>query len=101
MGMILRIASSRIVGQGDIVGRSGYFSLNLSANSVMRGRLDARRTLKSLVADLRLYFRVSGISFKKQVYNHLCKRLLLFHIYFHLITLNQETFLLIFASNKL
>ena len=57
MGMILRIASSRIVGQGDIVGRSGYFSLNLSANSVMRGRLDARRTLKSLVADLRLFFR--------------------------------------------
>ena len=55
MGMILRIASSRIVGQGDIVGRSGYFSLNLSANSVMRGRLDARRTLKSLVADLRSY----------------------------------------------
>ncbi|WP_417010759.1 hypothetical protein, partial [Bacteroides clarus] len=46
--------SSRIVGQGDIVGRSGYFSLNLSANSVMRGRLDARRTLKSLVADLRI-----------------------------------------------
>ena len=56
MGMILRIASSRIVGQGDIVGRSGYFSLNLSANSVMRGRLDARRTLKSLVADLRNIF---------------------------------------------
>ena len=54
MGMILRIASSRIVGQGDIVGRSEYFSLNLSANSVMRGRLDARRTLKSLVADLRI-----------------------------------------------
>ena len=53
MGMILRIASSRIVGQG-ILGRSGYFSLNLSANSVMRGRLDARRTLKSLVADLRI-----------------------------------------------
>ncbi|MCM0266218.1 hypothetical protein, partial [Bacteroides fragilis] len=45
------------VGQGDIVGRSGYFSLNLSANSVMRGRLDARRTLKSLVADLRVYIR--------------------------------------------
>ena len=60
MGMILRIASSRIVGQGDIVGRSGYFSLNLSANSVMRGRLDARRTLKSLVADLRLYKNMSG-----------------------------------------
>ncbi len=61
MGMILRIASSRIVGQGDIVGRSGYFSLNLSANSVMRGRLDARRTLKSLVADLRsIFFLHSG-----------------------------------------
>ncbi|MEO4831129.1 hypothetical protein ABHZ32_16200, partial [Bacteroides uniformis] len=28
----------------------------LSANSVMRGRLDARRTLKSLVADLRLFY---------------------------------------------
>ncbi|RGR33869.1 hypothetical protein DWY54_08450 [Parabacteroides distasonis] len=38
------------------MGRSGYFSLNLSANSVMRGRLDARRTLKSLVADLRYSF---------------------------------------------
>ena len=60
MGMILRIASSRIVGQGDIVGRSGYFSLNLSANSVMRGRLDARRTLKSLVADLRYLSKVSN-----------------------------------------
>ncbi len=58
MGMILRIASSRIVGQGDIVGRSGYFSLNLSANSVMRGRLDARRTLKSLVADLRIIISI-------------------------------------------
>ena len=60
MGMILRIASSRIVGQGDIVGRSGYFSLNLSANSVMRGRLDARRTLKSLVADLRVNIKCVG-----------------------------------------
>ena len=64
MGMILRIASSRIVGQGDIVGRSGYFSLNLSANSVMRGRLDARRTLKSLVADLRM-FLVRDRNFKR------------------------------------
>ena len=62
MGMILRIASSRIVGQGDIVGRSGYFSLNLSANSVMRGRLDARRTLKSLVADLRLIINPNYLS---------------------------------------
>lgn len=69
MGMILRIASSRIVGQGDIVGRSGYFSLNLSANSVMRGRLDARRTLKSLVADLRLnIFSESYCRFKKKHY---------------------------------
>ena len=62
MGMILRIASSRIVGQVDIVGRSGYFRLNLSANSVMRGRLDARRTLKSLVADLRLDCKFSNFA---------------------------------------
>ena len=69
MGMILRIASSRIVGQGDIVGRSGYFSLNLSANSVMRGRLDARRTLKSLVADLRCItrMRVSRFAYSSQI----------------------------------
>ena len=69
MGMILRIASSRIVGQGDIVGRSGYFSLNLSANSVMRGRLDARRTLKSLVADLRINTLVVGIESGSQLGN--------------------------------
>ena len=67
MGMILRIASSRIVGQGDIVGRSGYFSLNLSANSVMRGRLDARRTLKSLVADLRKKSLYRSLPLKKKV----------------------------------
>ena len=68
MGMILRIASSRIVGQGDIVGRSGYFSLNLSANSVMRGRLDARRTLKSLVADLRFDTNVKvEVDFEKVI----------------------------------
>ena len=71
MGMILRIASSRIVGQGDIVGRSGYFSLNLSANSVMRGRLDARRTLKSLVADLRIIIKkendMNSITFQKDL----------------------------------
>ncbi|WP_373225322.1 SDR family oxidoreductase, partial [Parabacteroides johnsonii] len=30
----------------------------LSANSVMRGRLDARRTLKSLVADLRFKTKI-------------------------------------------
>ena len=67
MGMILRIASSRIVGQGDIVGRSGYFSLNLSANSVMRGRLDARRTLKSLVADLRFNFTPNRMVLLKHI----------------------------------
>ena len=39
---------------GDIVGRSGCFSLNLSDNSVMRGRAHAIRTLKGLVADLRI-----------------------------------------------
>ena len=68
MGMILRIASSRIVGQGDIVGRSGYFSLNLSANSVMRGRLDARRTLKSLVADLRSMTKLPRFNIKRCAY---------------------------------
>ena len=68
MGMILRIASSRIVGQGDIVGRSGYFSLNLSANSVMRGRLDARRTLKSLVADLRFSAKERIFAEKRIIY---------------------------------
>lgn len=81
MGMILRIASSRIVGQGDIVGRSGYFSLNLSANSVMRGRLDARRTLKSLVADLRLIrmFKDSDYPFMHLLYSQLlvCQRVCL------------------------
>ena len=75
MGMILRIASSRIVGQGDIVGRSGYFSLNLSANSVMRGRLDARRTLKSLVADLRV-IRYGCISYIfKRLYTKVIRRI--------------------------
>ncbi|RGZ63719.1 hypothetical protein DW980_13440 [Bacteroides stercoris] len=53
------------------MGRSGYFSLNLSANSVMRGRLDARRTLKSLVADLRfsslLYYCFIFLSFYQSV----------------------------------
>ncbi len=71
MGMILRIASSRIVGQGDIVGRSGYFSLNLSANSVMRGRLDARRTLKSLVADLRYKTKKTNFSHTNLKQHHL------------------------------
>ena len=74
MGMILRIASSRIVGQGDIVGRSGYFSLNLSANSVMRGRLDARRTLKSLVADLRINMMIITGGQKLLIRNILKKR---------------------------
>ena len=72
MGMILRIASSRIVGQGDIVGRSGYFSLNLSANSGMRGRLDARRTLKSLVADLRFIKTTERTFFFHVLFENLC-----------------------------
>ena len=54
MGMIPRIVSSRIVGQGDVVGRSGCFCLNLSDNSVMRGRFDEGRTLKGLVVNLRI-----------------------------------------------
>lgn len=74
MGMILRIASSRIVGQGDIVGRSGYFSLNLSANSVMRGRLDARRTLKSLVADLRMISLIGTLCLNLIVYTSVVAR---------------------------
>ncbi|MDV6195162.1 hypothetical protein, partial [Bacteroides hominis] len=63
-----------IVGQGDIVGRSGYFSLNLSANSVMRGRLDARRTLKSLVADLRINKSKINISIKIRNGNRLIEQ---------------------------
>ena len=56
MGMILCIAPSHIVGYGDIVDRSGGFKFKLSANSVMRGRVNAIRTFKSLVADLRFIF---------------------------------------------
>ena len=74
MGMILRIASRRIEGQGEIAGRSGYFSLNLSANSVMRGRLDARRTLKSLVADLRLNILIT----RWCCFRFVCKKLVFF-----------------------
>ena len=37
-----------------IVGKSGCFGLNLSDNSVMRGRVHTRRTLKGLVVDLRI-----------------------------------------------
>ncbi|MFK2127834.1 hypothetical protein ACIXJZ_22695 [Bacteroides fragilis] len=59
------------MGQGDIVGRSGYFSLNLSANSVMRGRLDARRTLKSLVADLRYFSQLLSFMRLKRSLLHL------------------------------
>ena len=63
MDMIMRIVSSRIVGQGDIVGRSGCFSLNLSANSVMRGHVHAIRTLTGLVTDLRYLNKSCGIFF--------------------------------------
>ena len=59
MGMILRIASSRIVGEGDIVGRKRVF-LFKSSNSVMRGCVYARSTLKGLVADLRVIIKVNG-----------------------------------------
>ena len=58
MGMILRIASSRIVGTEDVEGCSGCFSLNLSDNSVMRGRVHARRTLKGFVADFRIHIMI-------------------------------------------
>ena len=61
MGMILCIAPSHIVGYGDIVDRSGGFKFKLSANSVMRGRVNAIRTFKGLVADLRLFCFVMGI----------------------------------------
>ena len=54
MSMKLRIVSSRIVWSGDVVIRSGCFSLNLSDNSVMSGRVHVRITLKALVADLRI-----------------------------------------------
>uniref|UniRef100_UPI0035638F41 hybrid sensor histidine kinase/response regulator transcription factor n=1 Tax=Bacteroides ovatus TaxID=28116 RepID=UPI0035638F41 len=39
----------------------------LSANSVMRGRLDARRTLKSLVADLRIDFSSLNYAFPDKI----------------------------------
>lgn len=87
MGMILRIASSRIVGQGDIVGRSGYFSLNLSANSVMRGRLDARRTLKSLVADLRFYNSVAEL--RIAWYFYISRSIVLYQLIVRAIYLSQ------------
>ena len=92
MGMILRIASSRIVGQGDIVGRSGYFSLNLSANSVMRGRLDARRTLKSLVADLRLTTVFSSLYCFNltHLYSKSVKYVVIFHALLNLFTHLQK-----------
>ncbi len=38
-----------VVARGILWAEVGMFSLNLSANSVMSGRLDARRTLKALV----------------------------------------------------
>ena len=50
----MHIVSSRIVGEGNVEGKSGCFGLNLSDNSVMRGRVHAIRTLKGLVADMRV-----------------------------------------------
>nr|WP_298656561.1 hypothetical protein [uncultured Prevotella sp.] len=55
MVQVRALSQVALWGKGDIVGRSGYFSLNLSDNSVMRGRVHARRTLKGLVADLRSF----------------------------------------------
>ena len=55
--------------RGGVVGRSGRFCLNLYDNSVMKGRVHARRTLKGLVADLRKREKKVGKSFggKKKV----------------------------------
>ena len=66
--MILRIVSSRIVGLGGIVGRSACFSLNLSDNSVTRGRVHVRRTFKGLVANLRISRKLSTFQFAKDDY---------------------------------
>ena len=98
MGMILRIASSRIVGQGDIVGRSGYFSLNLSANSVMRGRLDARRTLKSLVADLRMYIILLCI---REMDEHTCYILSLRSTFLQTVNMTSKNILLEYSIKRL
>ena len=70
MGMILRIVSSRIVWRGDVVGRIGYFNLNLSENLVMRGRVHARRMLKGLVADLRYIKIVIRADFRESMYTY-------------------------------
>ena len=96
MGMILRIASSRIVGQGDIVGRSGYFSLNLSANSVMRGRLDARRTLKSLVADLRIILLCI-----REMDEHTCYILSLRSTFLQTVNMTSKNILLEYSIKRL
>ena len=58
--------SSRIVGLGDIVGRKWVFQLKSSANLVLRGCVHARRTLKGLVADLRIIKKsFTGQQYKK------------------------------------
>ena len=41
---IVYCLKSHCGGKGDIVGRSGCFKFKLSANSVMRGRVNAIRT---------------------------------------------------------
>ncbi|KAB4540805.1 hypothetical protein GAN40_23875, partial [Bacteroides thetaiotaomicron] len=61
----------------------------LSANSVMRGRLDARRTLKSLVADLRF-----------NLFANCCllfRPLLTLHIVYLFMFLRRESFKLKFS----
>ena len=71
MGIMQRIASCRIVGKGNIEGCSGHFYLNLSADSVMRGRVHAIRMLKGLVADLSFFsFSVAYFRLLIQFYSH-------------------------------
>ena len=55
LGIILRIASSHIVGVRGYCRQKWCFKFKLSANSVMRGCVNAIRMLKGLVADLRYY----------------------------------------------
>ena len=62
-------------GVRDVVGRSGCFKFKLSANSVMRGRVNAIRTFKSLVADLKYNRKIWRKYIKpnclQQIFRHL------------------------------
>ena len=48
MSMTLRICLKSHCGVRGVVGKSGYFSLNLSANSVMRGCVHAGKDVERL-----------------------------------------------------